>query len=636
MYRYPVMEEDSPGENESAETSTDVTRPDRVAKLLEKKTHEETIVKCCLQRAIIDKDNKWGIVEEIEKRVLACSRRTHLATIALNLIVHEALENNTAVPQFWDVTFIRQLMLGTQSAHDGKEYQEIADLFARYPSLLHDVKDRQTGDGNIYTHAAKKLVVNIKNHLTLNTPKILKNVLYQTLENKDQGVLALYAVNGWKRPAKLKKKDPEMTQATKDLVERCREVLRLQPGKEMGKKWFKEEFESMVRFRMFAIRHMASLPKPRMYTLLPLARIKRHFITLDTMGFWGICKDIGFLDNSLYSEEFEKMLGDHWRSIFNVAKTEGKHCKFTGTVDTDGIAINIHYKRPKRVNSTPEELVIDPKKHRILGNDPGRVNIYYMAEELPDGTFRYYILTRAQYYRDSGAFEAIQKSNLWNLNVKEEMKILSERSPKVTTLAGFLQYVDAVMATKEAFWEEYLKPRWARQRLRTYGGKKRVFANFFNRVEKDTPKGMVTVVSYGSAKFAPGGKGEISAPVGRAYKECSSRMITKYTDEFRSTRVYYGDGKTILEAVGCYKKYQKVKVRGLLWCESTNSKFNGKLVNRDLNAALNIRRCLTDRPDSMMRSKNVGSRLSTPVIRRMLRDSEKKNSGRTTTPRSHC
>jgi hypothetical protein len=43
-----------------------------------------------------------------------------------------------------------------------------------------------------------------------------------------------------------------------------------------------------------------------------------------------------------------------------------------------------------------------------------------------------------------------------------------------------------------------------------------VFAKFFNGL---VSKGKKTVVAYGAAKFAPGGKGEMAVPTSRACKE---------------------------------------------------------------------------------------------------------------------
>lgn len=74
---------------------------------------------------------------------------------------------------------------------------------------------------------------------------------------------------------------------------------------------------------------------------------------------------------------------------------------------------------------------------------------------------------------------------------------------------------------KQALWTEYLRHRWARQRLTLYGGKKRVFANFFNRLIKEFSDGgqRRVVVAYGNGKFASGGVGEQSVPTVRVAAE---------------------------------------------------------------------------------------------------------------------
>ncbi len=146
-----------------------------------------------------------------------------------------------------------------------------------------------------------------------------------------------------------------------------------------------------------------------------------------------------------------------------------------------------------------------------------------------------------------------------------------------------------------------------------------MIARFFNRVEQDNEKRKETVIAYGSAKFAPGGKVEISVPTSKAFKECTFRFKTVPVDEYRSTRVDYKDD-SILQGVGKKNDYgELIDVRGLLWCKTTKG-YGCKLVNRDLNAALNIRRCLTGvRPDSLTRSKDA-AKLPLKVIVKVIKD----------------
>jgi len=617
----------SPEETNPKEPKEKNKRPDRAKKLKERKGFAETVVKKCLRKAIIDGERKNLIIQEINKRVEACSRRYHLASLVVNLLAQEIVNGKypiTNAQKLWSTDYVRHILTGKSKC------PLVLDIYKQYPQLCMDVKDRQTGDGNIYTHATTKLITNIQNMLVVNTPALIKRLVYATLKCKKQGVHGLFAVNGWQMTPKRYESLPEIKDSTKEFVKTCREMLQLENDETISKKWLSDKTNliKMFTFRIFALKKLEEFEK-KTYNIFPIARIKRNYITIDTMGFWGICKDCKILDCSLYDKDKKTnpIIKDYWASVFDIQTVKSK--RFSGTISTDGIIIDIHYLRPKaHQDSIPDtvpqtQVIIDPSVYRVLGNDPGRVNIYYMAEELPDGTIRYYKLSRSQYYNDSGIKEAIEESNKWNLGIKEELELLSSNSPKGISLDRFTKYLKIILQVKDSLWKEYFKPRWSRQRFRVHAGKKRVVSKFFNRVEKDSRDGKEIVIAYGSAKFAPGGKGEISVPTTKAFKECGRRFQTKPIDEYRSTRVDY---KTlqILQGVGKKNDYKKVvDVRGLLWCPSTKG-YNGNFVNRDLNAALNIRRCLIGvRPEILTRSKDAG-KLPEKNIVRVLKDRKPK------------
>ena len=139
----------------------------------------------------------------------------------------------------------------------------------------------------------------------------------------------------------------------------------------------------------------------------------------------------------------------------------------------------------------------------------------------------------------------------------------------------------------------------------------------------DSPNKKIKIVlAYGAAKFSPGGKGEVSVPTSRAYKECRYRFWTLYVDEYRTTKLYWRDPNVVLEKVKSAKTRQTV--RGLHWCSSTqlhSSKLAGfacltteksKFLDRDVNAAINIRNCLVEgRHENMKRM--TGNRLHTKL-----------------------
>ena len=596
------------------------TRPDRSEKLLSRKVESEMVVKCFLKGIVsLQGDARDRFMEAVRDRVTACSRRVWNASVAINLLLQQSFDGrddvaDICIPEFWDCTFIRQMMLGTTGTR--KSFPEVDALHKLYPELLHNpTGDRFLSDSNMYTFAAKKLSTNIKNHLTTNVPKMLGRMVY-SLFDKDQAVAAKYAINGWKVPEYKRKKGvaqperfPVLAPETAKLVCLARRALGLVEGDCINKKWFKAAKFPVhgIRFLVFANRCLDTPPpvplppdykEPRLCTLTPICGVRNHFVTIDTTCLYGIARDIGLLGDDCLYGAFNDLREDHWRSFLDVDRIKGRNCKFTGTIDTDGIAICIHFTRPKGVSqkAVPQK-VYDPASYRVLGVDPGRTNILYMVERLSNGSFKKFVLSRSQYYTDSGIKAANINSKKWNKRVELHIQGLSTTSPKGASLTKFLAFLVRWTSSRDALYTEYSKARWSEQRMRLYGGKKRVFANFLNRVEKgDVTTGerdmRPTVLAYGSAKFAPTGTGELSVPTSRAFKECSARFECALVDEFRTSRTFHKDG-TLLQQVGMIGPLPKNgghrTVRGLLWCCSTSN--DCKFVNRDLNAAINILNC---------------------------------------------
>ena len=165
-----------------------------------------------------------------------------------------------------------------------------------------------------------------------------------------------------------------------------------------------------------------------------------------------------------------------------------------------------------------------------------------MAEiDKDNGSIKKYKVTRSRYYSESGMIKARKNTQKWNLRVRKDLEKMSQHSPKSTNLFKFLQYISIITKVQGILWKEYLKKRWRIQRFRLYGGKKRVFAKFLNTL--GSPNDIV--LAYGSAKFAPGGKGEVSVPTTRAFKECSYRFKIQVVDEFRTSKINYKDDQVL-------------------------------------------------------------------------------------------
>jgi hypothetical protein len=353
------------------------------------------------------------------------------------------------------------------------------------------------------------------------------------------------------------------------------------------------------------------------------------------------------------------MRDEHWHSVFRISRLEGQRCRFTGTIETDGTAINMHFVRQcearerdgvNTTSSSPhaEEIRVQ-ENDMVVGCDPGGKDIMALAipkrgsdgarDDIGMGDVRLKTFSRARYYREAGVIDARKHAEHWNANIRSELTELSAVSSRGSDLNAFRAYVAVHVRHGTRLWAEYTKPRWARQRFRLYGGKKRAFANFFNELEairRETSRADGTacrlVVAYGNGR-AVATRGCTPAPSTRAFAECSHRFVTVPVDEFRTS---YTHSELGCELMRVQKKqvpvfhdstappeqqhsqsYARSIVRGLLWCRSTSSDAKsskpGHFVNRDLNAALNIRRCLlggrNGRPSALDRQSFVGQRL---------------------------
>ena len=508
--------------------------------------------------------------------------------MALNLLAREWFNdkdnvNEVLVPEFWDVTFIRQLFLGVQCAK--KPFKDIQRLVLEHPELFPKL-DRSDGDRNIYSHAATRLSTNIKNHLRLNLPKVIKRYIHLKVNDKDDQVNAIYQTFGW----------PSKGLTDRQYIEsrKVRVILGLEEEAELDSSWLKKDENLPNMLKLFV--HVNRCLDQKLFNILPICRIKPHFITIDTSSMLPLLKEMGLIKTSDPKKVDCEAL---WESFIKVSKVKTSRNTFTGTIDTDGLAINIHFERLKLSKNEKE---VDLQGKRLLAIDPGRVNIFTIVEKKDSGEFKNYVLTKGHYYMASGITKAKKKTAAWNKSVKNELTALSLISPKSVDLNNFLDYLATVKVVQEKLWDTYLQRKWRDQTLRLYGGKKRTFSNFFNSLKLDTN----TIVAFGSAKFAPTGKGELSVPTTRAYKELSYRCKTILIDEFRTSKVHWEDD-TILQTVAKKKAKRDgyESVRGLLWCCST--KFN-KFVNRDINAAINIWRCgmmYPQRPESLKRTGQI-------------------------------
>ena len=572
-------------------------RFDRSEKFKLRKTHRETVVKSSLQKYIVG--DKEQITKAVKERVLTYSKRVNAASISLLGFIKEKFHDqkdvwNVELPHLFDQTLFRQLLLGTDDAI--KPYELIKSYQERNPLLFQDV-ERFSADSNIYSAGAIKYITNLKNSLWMNfLPRVKQfTKAFQSVQDisDDERRSLLYLLMGWNCsnlgcvfPAK---------ESIYDIVKQHRMVLKLEENAIVTSQWIEisDNLETILRYYVILNRYYEDNKQPT-FNLVPICKIKRHFITVDSSTLYGIMKDLKMINCN--NQTFQALKDDHWNSFLNIQRLTNDGKLFTGTIETDGVSLCTHFKSPKKPSSEKEKYRYD-KNHRVIGIDTGRVNILSCAEVLEDGSIRSFNMTRKNYYTDTGIFKARKRSQTWNKQVQVHLNKLSKVSSKGVSVQNHLNFLDVHFKCSKSLWNEYSKERWSRSRLSHYGGKQRVWDRFFNKIVQVEPEKRV-VMAFGSAKFDPTGKGEMAVPTCQVYKQTVKRFQTHLVDEFRTSKICYKDD-TILDLVAT-KKSPRSSLRGLFWCSSTNNKF---FIDRDLNAALNIRRCLISpvRPLSLSR-----------------------------------
>ena len=647
-------------------------RPDRAAKLKERSTSNEKVIKCKLSSHLnLPKEDKTKFLNVIENTVLNFSKRYFNATLLINLIIRRKfcnrdiiLHDHNLLPDFTDINIIRKLLLGNKGDHI--HYELINKYIIKFPELFENFDNRSYQDKNIYTLGANLLLTNITNHLSMNLNGVLKKYVYnQNTINKTQQIYILNNIYGRKvANNNLIKKYTDKFNENKEECIRILNFIRIKlllfiNDTEYINDNFKN-YKLIIKIFVFVNDFLENLNEKyieefnikkkyneenniedenlklktvKLFNILPIAKIKNHFIKLDEIGLEGILIEAKLQEKK---KKNSKNIVSKWLDLNNLINRKSlritKEWKFTGTIETDGNLLCIHFIR-KYKDKEQKDAMKRTVNHnidtncRVIAFDPGRTNILYGVEEISPNNYKTYKLTRKQYYKESLIFDIKKITEKENLKIKEILEELSENSSKSCKLENFMKYLNVIMKHKDKLYETYCKKMWSNNRFKLFCKKKSTISRFFNSLKNKNDKREI-IIAYGSAKFSSTGNGEIAVPTSSVYKACKNIYKTNIVDEFRTSKIYHKDN-SILKLVGIMKKFKddklkKVSLRGLLWYSSTNNRNN--FVNRDLNAAINIlnlSKC-KDPKDRPLIFQRGGDALPKQQINKIIVNKEKK------------
>ena len=257
---------------------------------------------------------------------------------------------------------MRQLLLGIDDAK--KPDPLIKEFYHKHPDLLCHLP-RHQGDRNIYSAAAIKMSTNIKNHLRFHLEKIIKKYLYGCCSlDKEESIYCQSKIWGFKT---MHKNFQENIQKQLDsIVSYIRETLSL--NELITKQWIKNDNSLPNILYLFVIvqKELVKKGKP-LISVLPLVKLNPKFITIDSSVIFGILKKMNYLKTK------ENILGKEiWEGVLSYKKVQGRDKIFTGTIDTDGKSVNIHFWKRKPKVSIDESKIKTIIDKRVVGVDPGR------------------------------------------------------------------------------------------------------------------------------------------------------------------------------------------------------------------------------------------------------------------------
>ncbi|KAJ9522047.1 hypothetical protein QJQ45_005104 [Haematococcus lacustris] len=330
--------------------------------------------------------------------------------------------------------------------------------------------------------------------------------------------------------------------------------------------------EKRVRYALFVNRSLEGWQTPhdtcpRPFTMLPMVGVRaRHFV-IDDRVLHGVLTDLGM--TTLTRSQFEADSLPHWQKFIQYSQLQNSGWEFARRVETDGVSISVHFVRSQEVTEPVELPFIgrkltatsdyDPTTHIAVGVNPGVTQAikagHAQWHQVTGQVLRQWEweLSKGQLKHDSGLTKAKQDTARWSAAIQPQLQQLAAATPAGTTLGGLHAHVMALKATWDALWEEYLKPRWRRQRLALHHAQERVIEAFCKKVVNGmkwvsrhyyhTERGVA--VFLGAGNFSQGGwkAGAVRAGFRKVVEQPSrpsadprpDRLVI--VDEFRTSRL---------------------------------------------------------------------------------------------------
>ena len=394
----------------------------------------------------------------------------------------------------------------------------------------------------------------------------------------------------------------------------------------------------------------------KLWTLAPLCSIKRHCMTIDSKILFLMFKKVGnVIADGLEFKNFWDIAPDHFASIFDQKRTDkdrrahgpSNRIKQKCYAQTDGVSISVQYnpvgtnrikggsrakgkrkrdeakaaaelakangtvneKKTKKTRKTAKAIRSDERRNDMtygdpvpddavkIACDPGRSNIMYLVRGSDNRRFQ---LTRGRYYHESGIHSLNELWKKWIVPLHAHNLALAEHNPKTSYIDRYNSFLAVEAAGRDDVWKINYARRASRGRFGAYCGKKKVIQGFLASLGRGlgspNERKRKVIIGFGQAKFASTGRGEMAVPTTQAFKECARMWHTRLVDENYTTCVCHDCGGRTVDVRTKSSNDENESVNGfnraVRRCTSECKSSGRSLKHRDLNAALNILKCL--------------------------------------------
>ena len=161
---------------------------------------------------------------------------------------------------------------------------------------------------------------------------------------------------------------------------------------------------------------------------------------------------------------------------------------------------------------------------RVLGGDPGIVNMMHMLEELPDGTTREYEMTTKDYYHQAFVWKFRNRMNERKDTISDIMEAMASCVKKTVVLDLQLEYWSIYALHRDVLFSTLATKERRKLAMNVYINGSKAIDAFLRSL--DDGSGRPIIVIYGAGKMPVGMKGRVSPPTTSMFKRCSTTYRT--------------------------------------------------------------------------------------------------------------